>query len=163
MKADSGYRTPMRALRRFTDCDIELRLEGDGAGDAACEPADLSAAVTEWIGRRFAGDREAAGRAALRTVARALGVGDRDRWRETERSAFRALALLLAQIPGLARWPAADRRALVALIRAKGGDEFRFHGILQRSARLRAALTALAPQKGRDTRTVDRGGTSRGE
>jgi hypothetical protein len=161
MTADPVYRTPIRALRRFTDCDIELRLEGDGA--ASCEPADLSAAVTKWIGTRFAGDREAAERAALRAVARALGVGDQAGWREPERGAFRALALLLAQIPGLERWPAADRRALVALIRAKGGDEFRFHAALQRSARLCAALTALTSGKGRVPRAaVGRSGSSRG-
>ena len=36
------------------------------------------------------------------------------------------------------------RRALVALIRAKGGDEVRFHRLFGAHARLRAALTTLA-------------------
>ncbi len=154
MQAEPGYRTPLPVLRRFTGFDIELCLDGndrDNGRGAACEPADLSIAVTEWIGTRFAGDRAAAERAATRVTARALGVKDMARWRASERSAFRALALLFAQIPGLARWPAGDKRVLVALMRAKGGDEYRFHALLRRSGPLRAVLATLAAGNARDT------------
>ncbi|NDP43338.1 MAG: hypothetical protein GZ089_11585, partial [Aromatoleum sp.] len=65
-------------------------------------------------------------------------------WPEPECAAFRDLALLFAQIPGLAHWPARDRREVVALMRAKGADEFRYFDRLQRHRRLRAALTELA-------------------
>jgi len=109
-----------------------------------CEPAALSDAVTAWIGQRFGGDRAAAVRAALRRVARALGTGDADRWPDNERQALVAWAPLVARIPGLSRWPTADKRALVAVIRAKGGSEFRFHDRISRHRRLRAALVALA-------------------
>jgi hypothetical protein len=140
MEADPGYRTPIPALRRFAGSDIELRLEDV----PECETASLSDAVTGWIRERCDGDRTAAEADAERIVARALGPLHRDRWPEAERHAFRALAPLFAQIPGLGRWPASDRRALVALMRAKGGDEFRFHDLAARHRRLRDALTALA-------------------
>jgi hypothetical protein len=150
MQKEPGYRTPVPVLRRFAGSDVELVLGGmnGSAGDAcACEAGDLSLAATAWIGARFRGDRDAAEDAATRAVAGALGVKGWHRWPESERSAFRALALIFAQIPGLARWPAADKRALVALMRAKGRDEFRFHALLKRPRRLRTALAALAAQQ----------------
>ena len=140
MQADADYRTPLPALRRFTGSDIELRLDDT----PACEPNALSETVTGWIGERFAGDRTRAERAAMRIVTRALGVTRLDRWPASERRAFGALAVLFALIPELDRWPPPDKRALVALMRAKGGDEFRFHDLVGGHRRLSAALVTLA-------------------
>jgi len=140
LQADPGHRTPVAALRRFTGSDIELRLDAT----PECEAAALSQAVTDWIGGRFAGDRTRAERAALASVGRALGATGYDRWPGGERRAFAALAMLFALVPDLPRWPAADKRALVALMRAKGGDEFRFHALVARHRRLRDALARLA-------------------
>jgi hypothetical protein len=140
MQADRSYRTPMPALRRFAGSDIELALDEV----PNCEPADLSNAVTEWIGEHYAGDRSAAARAALERVGGALGIRGADRWPEAQQRAYRELALLIARIPKLRRWPDADKRALVAVMRAKGRDEFRFHARLSRHRRLRDALTRLA-------------------
>jgi hypothetical protein len=66
-----------------------------------------------------------------------------ERWPAAERDAFRALAPLVALVPDLPHWPATAKRSLVALMRAKGGDEFRFHEGLARHARLRDALRRL--------------------
>jgi hypothetical protein len=140
LAADPGYRTPLAALRRFTGSDMELRLDAV----PECEPATLSEAVTGWIGERFAGDRARAERAALESVGRALGATGYDRWPASERRAFAALAMLVALVPDLGDWPGADKRALIALMRAKGGDEFRFHDLVARHRRLRDALTRLA-------------------
>lgn len=139
LAADAARRTPIAVLRRFTGSDIALEL----APAPDCEPAALSDAVTTWIASRFAGDRaraEAAAVARMRAVLRPDGF---DRWREGERRAFGALAPLLALVPGIGRWPVRDRRALVALIRAKGGDEFRFHDLLARHRRLAGALARI--------------------
>jgi hypothetical protein len=147
MAADRGYRTPVATLRRFARSDLELPLaRPDWFGDRAgvCDPADLSLAVSTWIARRFRGDRNAAEAAALRIAGRALNATRRERWSEDERRAFRDLALAIAQIPDLARWPMREKRAAVAVMRAKGGDEFRYFARLQKHHRLRAALTTLA-------------------
>jgi hypothetical protein len=150
--AEPGYRTPIAELRRFTRSDIEWMLgHEDWYGDRprGCEPADLSLLASAWIAARFAGDRVRAEATASRQVARALGVGSFARWSADERRAFASLALLFAQLPDLARWPAADRRAVAALMRAKGGDEYRFHDLLRRHRRLHGALAALASGQGR--------------
>jgi hypothetical protein len=140
MQANRAYRTEISALRRFTGSDIELRLrEGP-----ACEPADLSNAVTAWIAEHHAGDRDAALAAAREIVTRAVGRVDDAPWPVAERVAFGELALLIAQIPDLRRWPAGQKRALLRWMRAKGGNEFRFHERLGRLGRLRQALARIA-------------------
>jgi len=140
MRADRGYRTPLARLRAMTESDLELVL----AKSPACDTAGLSRAVTAWIESRHRGDRTAAEAAALRIVAAALPVADRDRWPATERRALATLAPLLALVPDLSRWPAADRRRVVALVRAKGGSEFRFQRRLAGHRRLCDALAAIA-------------------
>ena len=144
MQADRAFRPSLQALRRVTDSDLELRFGSGRDRNPLCEPAQLSAAVTAWIDGRFGGDRDAAEHAAVRRVAAALRIPGLDAWSEIERRAFVILAPLLVQIPGLARWPATDRRDLAALIRAKGGDEYRFQRRLLRHRRLRHALAVLA-------------------
>jgi hypothetical protein len=144
--ADRGYRTPMATLRRFTRSDLEMPLaRPDWLGDRAhaCDPADLSLAVSTWIARRFHGDRSAAEFAALRIVTRALGAARHERWSDDRRRAFRDLALLIAQIPDLAHWSHRDKRDTLALMRARSGDEFRYFARLQKHDRLRAALIAI--------------------
>jgi hypothetical protein len=145
MREDPRYRTPIARLRRMTESDLELVLGGSGPSP---DSAALSRAVTNWIDSRHAGDRTAAEAAAVRLVVAALGAGDPGSWRESERRALVALAPLLAQIADLRRWPAAERRRLCALVRAKGGDEFRFQRLLATHRRLRGALAAIAAQHG---------------
>jgi hypothetical protein len=140
MRAEPGYRTPIAELRRFTRSDIELRLRET----PECEPADLSGAATAWIDAHHDGDRTAAVAAARRIVARAVGGVSEERWPKSERLAFGELALLVAQVRDIGRWPTTDKRALVAWMRAKGGDEFRFHSLFARQMRLRGALCRLA-------------------
>jgi len=146
MQRKPGYRPPLPVLRRFTRSDIDLRLKSDLPARPACDPAELSLAVSAWIATRFHGDRRQATAFATRTVATALGARDIARWPKAERAAFEALCLVFARIPGLARWPARDRTRLIALARAKGGDEFRYFDLLRKHARLSAALAKIAMQ-----------------
>jgi hypothetical protein len=146
MQRTPGYRPPLPVLRRFTRSDIEFRPQPESAARPACDPAELSLAVSAWIAARFHGDRAKATASAKRTVARALGARGIARWPDAERAAFEALCLLLSRIPGLARWPSRDKARLIALARAKGGDEFRYFDLLRKHARLHAALAAIAAQ-----------------
>ena len=59
------------------------------------------------------------------------------------------IAVVAALIPDLDRWPPADRRRLVEVMRAKGGaSEARYVRLLDGHARLRRSLEALAPAGG---------------
>jgi len=146
MQRTPGYRPPLPVLRRFTRSDIELRLNPLSAARPACDPAELSLAVSAWFATRFHGDRAKAAAFATRTCSQALGVRDAARWPEAERAAFEALCLLFARIPGLARWPARDKARLVALARAKGGNEFRYFDLLRQHPRLHSALAEIAAE-----------------
>ena len=61
-----------------------------------------------------------------------------------ERGAFEGMSLVAALIEDLARWPVAARRALVAVMRAKGASsEMRYAHQLDGHRRLRRSLEAL--------------------
>ncbi len=142
-----GYRAPLPVLRRFTRSDIELRVHGSGIPLPACDPADLSLAVSAWIAARFHGDRGAALAFAVRAATRALGVRGAGRWPESEQASYRSFCLLLVQVPDLAEWSAADKARTVALARAKGGDEFRYYDLFRSHSRLAAALRNLVARR----------------
>jgi len=139
---EAAYRTPLAVLRRFTRSDMECRVRPEAT--PACDPATLSHAASAWIAARFQGRREQAEQHALRTVASALQLRDLRRWRDDEREALRGWAPVLAQIDDLRRWPAADKRRLAAMVRAKGGDEYRYYARMAGFARLRASLDCIA-------------------
>jgi hypothetical protein len=99
--------------------------------------------VTRAIAR--AGDRRAAARDAARRVGAVLGVPRWTGWPPPARRAFETWALVLALVPDLERWPLADRRRLVRVIRAKGGrSEGPYVRRLLAHARLQRSVATLA-------------------
>jgi hypothetical protein len=139
LHATPGHRTSPRVLQRLTASFLELDL-APHADQPRYEPAALSLALTAWIGHRFAGERPAARSWAGRYVRHALGVSADVRWPQAERRAFDDLAPLVAPLPDLADWAPVEKRALVRLLRSKGGaQERRFAQELTRHHRLRAA------------------------
>lgn len=142
MQQGPGYRSPRATLRRFTRSDLELVVAPDTV--RGCDPVDLSRAATAWIAGRFHGNRPRAVRFAVERMRSVLAPLDPGRWSECERRALAALAPVLAQIDGIESWTAHDRRRLVAMIRAKGGDEYRYFGLMAGFARLRSGLDEVA-------------------
>lgn len=142
---DPSLRTPLPMLRRLARSEIYLPLSaGDLDAERRVTASSLARLVTGQIARRFRGDRPAAARAASATVAAALDAERRSHWPSDERHAFEQLSLLVALIPDLARWPAAERRRLVQVLRAKGGrSEARYLRLLNGHDRLRRSLEAL--------------------
>ena len=145
IRARPTYRSPLPVLRRLASSELCLDLAGRGAAPKARLTASrLAALVTEDVTRRFKGDRAAATRQAARQVAAALGARDWRRWSADERWGFALLAPAIALIPDLARWPAADRRRLLAAMRAKGGaSEAHYVRQLDGLDRLRRSFEAL--------------------
>lgn len=121
VRADRSYRSPASVLRRLATSPLEMTF-----ADYALDPrpdivlGDLSLAITDWIGRRFRGDTQAATRSATRDLCRHLNVSDLARWPAAERASFEALAPLFAQIGDLNTWTAREKAALVQILRAKG-------------------------------------------
>jgi len=105
---------------------------------------NIALAVTRRMARDFSGDAAKIRRASEASVARALGVNLR-RWNAAEREAFAGFALAFDLLPDLPRWTKEEKKALAAIVRAKAGvRESHYLRLLQRHARLRAALIRLA-------------------
>ncbi len=107
--------------------------------------ARVGEAVSRSLSLRFGSDRERGTRELSDALARALGVRDRKRWPAGEQLAWERWAPLLALLGDLSRWSSAERRALVQVVRAKGGRrESDFVLAFDRHVRLRRALCRLA-------------------
>jgi hypothetical protein len=143
---EPGYRSPLPVMKALARSEVYLPLSpGSREERPPLRASALAALVTADIARRFDGDRARAAREATRRVARALGARGWTRWSRDERRGFERLAPLLALLPDLARWPVAERRRLVLVLRAKGGSsEAAYTRLLDRHRRLRRSLEALA-------------------
>lgn len=143
---DRSYRSPRPVLRRLVRGELALRLPGASLHpERRIRASQLATLVTRDIGMRFAGDRARAIRETTGRLARSLGVPGWRRWQPAARAAFERWALVLALIPDLPRWPAADRQRLAQMIRAKGdGGEAPYVRAMHGLPRLRHALEALA-------------------
>ncbi|MGH7276401.1 MAG: hypothetical protein ACREIY_05160, partial [Candidatus Rokuibacteriota bacterium] len=144
LAADRAYRSPIPVLKRLASGEVYLTLPGGNPEpEKRLRATDVSGLVARFVAREFRGDRIAAVRESTARVKRALDVRSQAAWTREERRAFAQLSLVAALIPDLARWPAADRRALVALLRAKGGaSERAYTRRLDRHRRLRQSLEA---------------------
>ncbi|HEY7676758.1 MAG TPA: hypothetical protein VIG69_06785 [Candidatus Methylomirabilis sp.] len=143
---DPSYRSPIPILRRLADGEIYLTLPGGSPQpERRLRASRVAALVTRHIIREFGGDRAAALRDASARVAKGLGVPSWRAWPPDERRAFEQLSVVAALIPDLARWPAADRRGLARIFRAKGArSELPYIGLLEGHRRFRSSLEALA-------------------
>jgi hypothetical protein len=144
--ADPSYRSPIPVLRRLAAGEVFLTLPGGlAAPDKRLRATDVSALVARMIAREFGGDRSLATRASTERVGRVLGATRRTGWPSAERRSFARMALVAALIPNLGSWPPEARRALVALMRAKGGaTEMEYARRLDGHAHFRRSLEVLA-------------------
>ena len=147
MRAEAGYRSSRSVLQRLAGSPLELDLSPSNTRSHV-EPAALSFAASRWVAQRFHGDRAAARSHAIEYAMNALNINQRAHWRVGERNAFDDLSLLVAPIADLADWSTAEKRALIALLRAKGGRyERRFPLLATRHERLRGTWAALVQDR----------------
>jgi hypothetical protein len=107
--------------------------------------AGVGLAVMDYLARRFGSRRAAARGVCAREAARLLGALSLAGFTPDERLAWERWSPLILILPGLARWSAAEKRALVRVVRAKGGRrESDFVRLFDAHRRLRRAVAALA-------------------
>jgi len=147
--ATPGYRTPKRTLRRLATDHLFLELPGTGQGAwDRFRIRDIGFAVQRRMARDFGGDAARMRERCAAALARTLGER-RHAWRGEARRAFEDFALVLGLVPGLSRWTAAEKQALVRILRAKAGpEESRFLRLLKGHSRLREAILRLGSRTG---------------
>jgi hypothetical protein len=147
VRANPGYRTPARTLRRLSKAHVvyELPEAGHGAWDRFAM-RNIGFAVQRRMAREFAGDAEAMRKAAVAQLARQLDVNPH-KLKEREQAAFANFAAVLSLAPGVARWSSDEKADLREVIAAKAArTEERYMRLLQKHARLRAAILKLGSQ-----------------
>jgi hypothetical protein len=133
LRKTPGARSSAATLRKLAaGCVL---FEGPGASSGVWDRfriRNLGLAVARATAARHAGDP---GRMAAWAAGRVVG------------SPGIPLTLVASLIPGLARWPAADQTALLAILKAKNsGGESRYLRLMQRHARFRTACLRLGSE-----------------
>jgi hypothetical protein len=138
---DPKYRTSPRTLRKLAEGHVFFEL-GDSSGGRwdSFSTRTLGLAVQRKMADEFGSDAGKMRRATTSRLSKIMQV-NLDTYTPREQGAFGNFAVLLALAPGLTRWTPAEKRSLLAIIRAKAGpSETHYLQLLQRHHRLREVL-----------------------
>ena len=149
LKARPKARTPISTLRALAEANVYWYLERERDDVIGVLPlSDVGFAVARRMASRFGADRERGERDCMAEVASLLGLHSLDGWSRGELVWWQRWAPLVLCLPGIASWSAADKLALIEVIRAKGGAResdfvrrFDAHGELRKALR-KLALSA---------------------
>lgn len=145
MKRAPRHRSSIATLRRLARRNVYWQAGRERDDIIGVLPlANAGLTVTRYLAERFGADRERAAFECAREAASLLGVSSFGGRSSDQRVAWQRWAPLVLCLPGVARWNRAERRAAVAVIRAKGGQrEDAFVQAFDRHQKLRRALRRL--------------------
>lgn len=150
MRRSPGHRSPPATLRALAEHNLyyfmgEQRADVIGADFLP----NLGLKVSEYLAARFGFDRERAARVCSLEARQRTGLRSFAGFTAGERLAWERWAPLVCLLPEIARWRAEERRALVRVIRAKGGRrESDFVRLFDAHQRLRRSLIRLGGAPG---------------
>jgi len=143
--ASRGYRTPARTLRRLAAGHMLFEItrterQANVREWDRFEVRNVGLAVQRRMAGEFAGDAQKIRADSAKFIKRVLDLDTR-RWSEPELRIFEGFALVLAMIPGVARWSASEKLLAARIISAKAsGDEALYLRLMQGHASMRTAL-----------------------
>jgi len=119
-RATPHHRSSAETLRKLAEWHLFFEL------DASCRRGLPPTAALGWQVARTLAARAGAGpghalRQSEREAMRLCGLRSLAGFTRGERLAWRRWSPLVIALPGVSRWSPADRRALVSIVRAKGG------------------------------------------
>ena len=144
IQAKPGYRTSARVLRRLSKSHVVYELpEAERSAWDRFAMRNIGFAVQRRMARDFGGDANAMRKAAVASLARAIKL-DPSRLKPQAQVAFADFATAISLTPDFSRWASGDKDTLRQIIAAKSAKtELRYQGLLQKHARLRAAILKL--------------------
>ena len=127
LRQPGAPRSSKTTLKALAVGDMILDLPEFDARDAFGENqlVKLSALAGAKLAAAPARDRASAENWQAEALAKELGVRDWRSWPKPERDAFNALAPIVAIAPEISLWTAAEKRSVVAFMRAKGASHER--------------------------------------
>jgi len=145
MRRDPNHRSGVATLERLSAEPVFLDLaDDDGVALGGLSPGQLGQRIAAQLAARAGADRERALAACRREAASLLGVRSLAGWSADERLWWERWSPVVLTLPEVARWTPAERRALVAVIRAKGGRrESEYVRRFDAHRKLRAAMLDL--------------------
>ncbi|MHC5049878.1 MAG: hypothetical protein ACYTGK_04630 [Planctomycetota bacterium] len=145
MKAKPRHRSSIATLRELARHNVYFHLNkprDDIIGELRTSAVGLQ--ITDYLADRFGSDRARGERVCAREAAQRFGVRSFAKWSPGERLAWHRWGPLLLLVGGVERWSAAERRAAVQVVRAKGGRrEADFAVRFDRHTRLRREILRL--------------------
>ncbi len=145
MQRDPTHRSSPATLRKLCGDYLFLYL-GEPRDDVIgkIHYGEIGLAVSRYVACRFGSDREAAVATCSAEAVVRLGLDSLDGFSKDELVAWQRWSPIVMLLEEIEHWPARAKRALVAVIRAKGGRPERdYVRRFDRHARLRTALARL--------------------
>ncbi len=146
MKRNPRHRSSMATLNELSSVNMYLYL-GRPRADVRgrIELGNIGSRISRYLADRFGADRERGVKTCAEEAARLLGVRSLRHFSAGQRLWWERWSPLIMALPGVSRWSAANKRALVDVVRTKGGrQESEFVASFDRHRRLRSAVMALA-------------------
>lgn len=146
MKKNPRHRSSISTLEKLASEHVFLHTLGERTDVLGRFPlGNVGLAISRHLAERFGADREEGIRICAREAADLLGVRPTSLWSPDERLWWNRWSPLVMALPGVTRWTREEKRALAAVIRAKGGQrESDFVRLFDAHRKLRAAVVRLA-------------------
>jgi hypothetical protein len=146
MRANPRHRSSTATLQKLSSEPLFLYPNGPKRDVLVKIPlGELGLRISRLLADRFGADREKAIRSLSREAAQLLGVRTQRGWTAGERLAWERWSPLIVMLPGISRWKPQEKRALVKVVRAKGGRrESDYVRLFDKHKRLRRAILKLA-------------------
>ena len=149
MQRVPGHRSSPKTLRALAEHNLYYFLEKPRPDVIGADfLPDLGLKITDYLAGRFGSDREQAAKTCSREAMSLLGVASLRGFSGAERQAWERWAPLIRILPGVGRWSTVAKRALVRVVRAKGGRrESDFVHRFDAHDRLRGAILRLTARR----------------
>ncbi len=146
MKKDRGHRTSIDVLAEIAEYNVYWspgRQRDDVIG--LFPVSQLGLHITDYLAGRFGADRAKGERICADEAAKLCGARSWKKWSAAERIWWKRWSPLVLILPGVSQWTAAEKKALIEVVRAKGGRrESDYTWKLDAHTKLRAAMRKLA-------------------
>lgn len=146
MAGNPRHRTDIKTLNRLSSENMYLHLgPRRGVNIGTIDTGNIGLRIMRFLAGRFGADRERGLRTCSREVAGLLGLRSSRGFTPGEKLAWQRWSPLVLALDGIEDWSQAEKRKLVEIIRAKGGErESRFVELFDRHGRLQKAIADLS-------------------
>jgi len=149
MRRNPKHRSSRAALNKLSSKNMFFflgRSRKDIRGIISLE--NIGLAVSQYLALRFGSDRERGMQVCEKEAARLLGIRSFRGATAGERLAWHRWSPLILTLPNVERWPRGEKRALVEVVRSKGGPrESDYVRLFDSHRKLRRALLKLSERE----------------